>query len=371
MSELPCILGIETSCDETSAAVLLGGERILSNLVLSQAPLHRIYGGVVPELASREHLRAIVPIVRQALAAAEKSLAELDLIAVTQGPGLAGALLVGLTYAKSLSWAAGKPLIGVNHLEGHIQAVLLEQRRRALPGPEWPAVALLVSGGHTLLYQVEPRGAGYRYALLGRTRDDAAGEAYDKVAKLLALSYPGGPIIDRLAALGRENAVPFPRVKLKTRGAGESELDFSFSGVKTAVLRYVQTHPELESEIAQRRRAMAPLGNPGWEAWRDACSRDTLDLLASFQACVVRELASKALRACELRGARSLLLTGGVAANRRLRRELETAGGPPFYAPALELCTDNAAMIAAAAYPHFLLGERLPLDARAHAVWPL
>ncbi len=371
MSRLPLILGIETSCDETSAAVLEGDERILSNLVLSQAPVHRIYGGVVPELASREHLRAIVPIVREALATAGKSLAELDLIAVTQGPGLAGALLVGLTYAKSLSWAAGKPLIGVNHLEGHIQAVLLEQRRHGRPEPEWPAVALVVSGGHTMLYLVEPRGAGYHYLPLGRTRDDAAGEAYDKVAKLLALSYPGGPIIDRLACFGREDAIPFPRVRLKTRAGGESELDFSFSGLKTAVLRYVQTHADLQEQITIRRQKMSGHDHPGWEAWRDACSQHTLDLLASFQASVVHELASKALRACELRGARSLLVSGGVAANCRLRRSLEEAVGPACYAPALELCTDNAAMIAAAAYPHFLAGERLPLDARAFAVWPL
>ena len=371
MSALPLILGIETSCDETSAAVVEGGHRILSNLVLSQVPVHQIYGGVVPELASREHLRAIVPLVRQALAQAGKALNDLDLIAATQGPGLAGALLVGLTYAKSLSWAAGKPLIGVNHLEGHIQAVLLELRRQGRSEPEWPAVALLVSGGHTMLYQVEPQGDSYRYHLLGRTRDDAAGEAYDKVARLLALCYPGGPILDRLSVFGREDAIAFPRVRLKMRGGGESELDFSFSGLKTAVLRYIEAQAGLQAEIAARRQTMRGHPNPGWEAWRAACSPQTLDLIASFQASVVTELAAKALRACELSGARSLFVTGGVAANRRLRRALAESAGPPCYAPAVELCTDNAAMIAAAAYPHFLAGERLPLDARAFAVWPL
>ncbi|MGH9467485.1 MAG: tRNA (adenosine(37)-N6)-threonylcarbamoyltransferase complex transferase subunit TsaD [Terriglobales bacterium] len=356
------ILGIETSCDETAAAVVVEGRQILSNVVLSQIPVHAIYGGVVPELASREHLRGIVPVVRQALEqAGPLSLGAVDAIAVTHGPGLAGALLVGLSYAKALAWAAGKPLLGVNHLEGHVQAVLLEERRQQRPDPALPAVALVVSGGHTHLYfvegGVEGEGAGFRYRTLGRTRDDAAGEAYDKVAKLLGLGYPGGPVIDRLAALGDPEAVAFGRIQLKGNA-----LDFSFSGIKTAVLRRVQTSPQLAAGIAARERGVAELGHkPTLEDWQRICDQQTLDLVAAFQAAVVGDLVRRTLAAVEQvtaggEPAASIFLTGGVAANRALRQQLTAEAarlGLPVYAPAMALCTDNAAMIAAAAWPHF------------------
>src|SRR5579859_5944864 len=248
------ILGIESSCDETAAAVVGDGEHVLSNVVSSQIATHQPYGGVVPELASREHLRAIVPVVRQALAEAGKSYESIDAIAVTQGPGLAGALLVGISYAKALAFALGKPLITVNHLEGHIHAVLLEEKQKGNFHMEFPLLALVVSGGHTHLFLAEQRPRGWSYINIGRTRDDAAGEAYDKVAKLLGLGYPGGPVLDRLAAAA--NSVP-PPVKFgptKTRG---NPLDFSFSGLKTAVLYHVREHAEYAPEIAAREAALA------------------------------------------------------------------------------------------------------------------
>jgi len=352
------ILGIETSCDETAAAVIEDGARMLSNVVLSQVPVHRIYGGVVPELASREHLRGIVPVVRQALEQADvPSVAEVDAIAVTQGPGLAGALLVGITYAKSLSWAANKPLIAVNHLEGHVHAVLLEERRHGRPDPPLPALALVVSGGHTHLYTVARDSSGaYRYAPLGRTRDDAAGEAYDKVAKLLGLGYPGGPLIDKLAEFGDPRAVPFGPIRLKG-----NRLDFSFSGIKTAALRQVQRQG-WEPAIAARVQAVAALGrNPTLEEWHGLCDQATLDLIASFQHAVVRDLVERTAAAVDEGSAAgeqpaSIFLTGGVAANRALRREMQAAAdhlGLGLFAPALALCTDNAAMIATAAFPRF------------------
>lgn len=359
------ILGIETSCDETAAAVVVEGREILSNVVLSQVPVHQLYGGVVPELASREHLRGIVPVVRQALEqAGGLVLADMDAIAVTQGPGLAGALLVGLSYAKTLAWALGKPLIGVNHLEGHLQAVFLEERRHGRPDPPLPAMALVVSGGHTQLYLVEAarQGPGYRYRTLGRTRDDAAGEAYDKVAKLLGLGYPGGPLIDRLSEWGDPHAVAFGRIRLKG-----NPLDFSFSGIKTAVWRRVQTMPALAAGIPARQQALAALGRkPALEDWRALCDSATLDLVASFQAAVVGDLVRRTLAAVDALAAAaetpvaSIFLTGGVAANRALRREMQAAAGRMglrLFAPAMALCTDNAAMIAAAAWPHFQLAQ--------------
>src|SRR5579859_3059963 len=247
------ILGIESSCDETAAAVVRSGEQLISNVVASQIATHQPYGGVVPELASREHLRAIVPVVRQALAEAGKTYESIDAIAVTQGPGLAGALLVGISYAKALAFALEKPLITVNHLEGHIHAVLLEEKQKGNFQIDFPLLALVVSGGHTHLFLAEQREHGWTYTNIGRTRDDAAGEAYDKVAKLLGLGYPGGPILDRLAAAA--NSVP-PPVKFgptKTRG---NPLDFSFSGLKTAVLYHVREHAEYAPEIQQREEAM-------------------------------------------------------------------------------------------------------------------
>src|SRR2546428_2879793 len=236
------ILGIESSCDETAAAVVCSGEKIVSNVVCSQIATHQPYGGVVPELASREHLRAIVPVVRQALAEAKHTYNSVDAIGVTQGPGLAGALLVGISYAKALAFALDKPLIAVNHLEGHIHAVLLEERQKGNYQMQFPVLALVVSGGHTHLYLAEPENEGWTYENIGRTRDDAAGEAFDKVAKLLGLGYPGGPVIDALAKQGDPRAVKFGAAQIKHRNRGtpqdqQTPYDFSFSGIKTAVLR--------------------------------------------------------------------------------------------------------------------------------------
>src|SRR3954470_3096850 len=249
------ILGIESSCDETAAAVVRSGEQLISNVVASQIATHQPYGGVVPELASREHLRAIVPVVRQALDDAKRSYDSVDAIAVTQGPGLAGALLVGISYAKGLAFALDKPLIAVNHLEGHIHAVLLEERQKGNHEIRFPALALVVSGGHTHLYLAAPRGESWTYENIGHTRDDAAGEAFDKVAKLLALGYPGGPVIDRLSTHGDPRAVKFALSQIKhpdrnERGKNSDDrprFDFSYSGIKTAVLRYVETHAMKES----------------------------------------------------------------------------------------------------------------------------
>src|SRR5580658_397808 len=260
------ILGIESSCDETAAAVVRSGEQVVSNVVASQIAMHQPYGGVVPELASREHLRAIVPVVRQALAEAKHTYSSVDAIAVTQGPGLAGALMVGISYAKALALALDKPLIAVNHLEGHIHAVLLDLRQNVLRQNndrqnndrqegdhelQFPVLALVVSGGHTHLYLAEQNGNSWTYENIGHTRDDAAGEAFDKVAKLLGLGYPGGPIIDRLAPHGDPDAVKFTPARMKG-----NTLDFSFSGIKTAVLRWVEAH-DMTAEIAARRASGA------------------------------------------------------------------------------------------------------------------
>src|SRR5713226_8580251 len=264
------ILGIESSCDETAAAVVEDGERVLSSVVASQLATHGKYGGVVPELASREHLRAIVPTVRLAMEQAGSGWRDLAAIAVTEGPGLVGSLLVGITYAKSLCFAQGIPLIGVNHIEGHIHAVVLEARRAGAP-VELPALALVVSGGHTHLFEVGKR---CEYRLLGRTRDDAAGEAFDKVAKLLGFGYPGGPLIDLLAPYGDPRAVPFTLAKMKGNA-----LDFSFSGLKTAVLRWTQAR-DLAGEIQKRRELLAARPQPTAGEWRAVTPPETLDLLA-------------------------------------------------------------------------------------------
>jgi N6-L-threonylcarbamoyladenine synthase len=347
------ILGIETSCDETAAAVVEDGKAILSSVVASQLATHGKYGGVVPELASREHLRAIVPVVRLALEQAAKTMEDLSAVAVTEGPGLVGSLLVGITYAKSICFARGLPLIGVNHIEGHIHAVFLE----ASGGEsiEFPALALVVSGGHTHLFEVRE---GFAYRLLGKTRDDAAGEAYDKVAKLLGFGYPGGPIIDQLAPHGNPNAVKFTSPKMKG-----NTLDFSFSGLKTAVLRWVEQH-DLTREIEARRR----LENPGLEDWLRLTPRATLDLLASFQRTVIEELLRHAAASAEKIGARSLIVSGGVACNVGLRAAARNARLP--YAvlfPTPGLSTDNAAMIAAAAFPKLRQGRFDDFALRAQA----
>ena len=352
------ILGIESSCDETAAAVVADGEIVLSSVVASQLSTHGKYGGVVPELASREHLRAIVPVAREALQQSHTRLADLAAIAATVGPGLVGSLLVGLTYAKSLSFASGIPLIAVNHVEGHIHAVILEAQCAGTPA-EFPALALVVSGGHTHLFEVR---AGFQYRLLGKTRDDAAGEAFDKVAKLLGFSYPGGPIIDRLAPHGDPEAVQFTFAKMKG-----NPLDFSFSGLKTAVLRWVQGR-DMEAEIGARRRLLQGQPHPSEAEWLAVTPRTTLDLLASFQHAVITELLTRACTCAEQIAARSLIISGGVACNSGLRLAASAARLPyPVYFPSPALSTDNAAMIAAAAFPKLERGEFAGLDILAQA----
>ena len=405
------ILGIESSCDETAAAVVERGTWTRSSIVASQIGTHAPYGGVVPELASREHLRNIVPIMRAALAQAGCGLGDLDAVAVTSGPGLAGALLVGITYAKALAFARGIPLIAVNHLEGHIHAVLLEDRQlrsgtsesgtSETDGLPMPALALVVSGGHTHLFLARPPVAdaligksvgNWRYSLVGRTLDDAAGEAFDKVAKLLGLGYPGGPWIDQLAQFGNPKAVPFGfaqiKIKAHLEGKGQvartkaaqtapiAELDrhflFSFSGIKTAVLRYVEVHGLRASCEARQRALMAMIESGRTPTWQDAralCDQQTLDLIASFQHAVVGDLLRKTFAAAEAVGAASVLVTGGVAANRELRVRFAAEAakrGLPVAFPTLALSTDNAAMIAAAAWPRFLTREFAGLGLEAN-----
>jgi N6-L-threonylcarbamoyladenine synthase len=393
------ILGIESSCDETAAAVVERGARTLSSIVASQIATHARYGGVVPELASREHLRAIVPVVRTALAEAGIGLEDVDAIAVTAGPGLAGALLVGITFAKALGFAHELPVIAVNHLEGHIHAVLLEERQKQSSsgnsatemqvlrsaqddggvGNAGAALALVASGGHTHLYLARPETGGWRYKLLGRTVDDAAGEAYDKVAKLLGLGYPGGPWIDALARFGDARAVPFrfaqikPKVHLhgkapRTKAARTSpiaELDphfmFSFSGIKTAVLRYVELNGLRDGVKA---RIAAVLGGARPPKTREEalalCPQAVIDLAASFQHAVVGDLMKKTFAAAEAVGAVQILVTGGVAANGELRERFAAEAaqrGVRVAFPTPALSTDNAAMIAAAAWPRFVAQE--------------
>lgn len=352
------ILGIESSCDETAAAVVEDGQSVLSTVVASQIPTHGKYGGVVPELASREHLRAIVPVVREALDRAATPLDDLAAIAATVGPGLVGSLLVGLTYAKSLSFVRGIPLIAVNHIEGHIHAVIMEARRAGRP-VEYPALALVVSGGHTHLFEVRE---GFHYRLLGKTRDDAAGEAFDKVAKLLGYSYPGGPVIDCLAPYGNPDAVRFTFAKMKGNA-----LDFSFSGLKTAVLRWVESH-DMAGEIEARRTLLRERRQPTVEEWLSVTPERTRGLLASFQHAVVNELLTRAARCAGEIDARTLIVSGGVACNSGLRSAAAAARLPyPVLFPSPGLSTDNAAMIAAAAFPKLLRREFAALDIKADA----
>ncbi len=440
------ILGIETSCDETAAAIVERGERTVSSVVASQIATHARYGGVVPELASREHLRAIVPVVRAALAEANVTLADLDAVAVTSGPGLAGALLVGITYAKALAFANKLPLIAVNHLEGHIHAVLLREREEglakaatqeaavsasknvsgsALPkdnhrsfapltpprkscatGPQAcsaqddkgvddygalvggaSALALVVSGGHTHLYLARAAESTWNYQLVGRTVDDAAGEAFDKVAKLLGLGYPGGPWIDALAKFGDPSAVAFSfaQIKVKAHLGGKpprtkaartapiARLDprflFSFSGIKTAVLRYVELHG-MRSEARERvSRVLVNFKPPQTrEQALELCPQATLDLIASFQHAVIGDLMKKTIAAADSLSAKRILVTGGVAANRELRERFTAEAarrGLSVSFPTLTLSTDNAAMIAAAAWPRLLAREFAPAELSA------
>src|SRR2546422_1595400 len=323
------VLGIETSCDETAAAIVQDGREILSNVIYSQVKTHTPYGGVVPELASREHLLKIRPIVDQAFADAGVNLDGIDGIAATCGPGLIGSLLVGLTYAKALAFSKRKPLAAVNHIEGHIYSVSFDH-----PNAEFPALALVVSGGHTNLFWVESDTGDFRqlrYQLVGKTRDDAAGEAYDKVAKLVGLPYPGGPVIDRLARTGNREAISFSIAKISDRS-----LDFSFSGLKTAVLRMVKENEKLKED---------PL---------------RLDLLAGFQEAVVNMLWSTTARAVTLLSPRSIMLSGGVAANSRLREvfaERTAEAGLKFYYPKPILPTGNAAMLAPGGTARLMRGE--------------
>ena len=323
------VLGIESSCDETAAAVIEDGRVIRSNVIASQVATHAPFGGVVPELASREHLDNIAPVVTSALDQANVTLDQIDGIAVTQGPGLIGSLLVGISFAKSLAMVARKPLVGVNHIEGHIYSVVFEN-----PPVQYPALALIVSGGHTTLFFIPEEG---RYAVLGRTRDDAAGEAYDKVAKLLGLGYPGGPVIDRLAPAGNPRAVnlvfTLPRMD-------SPNLDFSFSGLKTAVLRYVR-----ENEIAPVEKGSEP-------------DQQIVDLVASFQDKVIRSLLVRLRKAVGRHHPRTIILAGGVACNSALRAAVNAEDfGAPVYYPSPLLTTDNAAMIAAAGHARLVRGE--------------
>jgi N6-L-threonylcarbamoyladenine synthase len=346
------ILGIETSCDETSAAVVeetgnaAAPWAIRSNVIASQIPIHREWGGVVPELASRQHIRDICGVVERALGEADTTWRDLGAIAVTQGPGLVGSLLVGVSFAKAAAAAAGLPLIAVHHLAGHIESLALQNGELPLP-----AVVLVVSGGHTSLYLVDRPGS---YQLLSRTRDDAAGEAYDKVAKLLGLGYPGGPILDRLAAIGNDRAIALPTTRLThaDRNAPElkGDLDFSFSGLKTAVLRHVTAHEGTmtDAEIA--------------------------DIAASFQRVVVTALVERLFVAARRYQARSVGVAGGVSANSRLRADLLVRGQAremPTFLPSLALATDNAAMIAAAGLRKFRAGILAPPDLNADAALPL
>jgi N6-L-threonylcarbamoyladenine synthase len=374
------ILGIESSCDETAAAVVRSGEQLISNVVASQIATHQPYGGVVPELASREHLKAIVPVVRQALAEANQTYNSVDAIAVTQGPGLAGALMVGISYAKALAFALDKPLIAVNHLEGHIHAVLLEERQKGNHDLQFPVLALVVSGGHTHLYLAAQKNESWTYGNIGHTRDDAAGEAFDKVAKLLGLGYPGGPIIDRLAPHGDPTAVKFPPAQIKHRDRrehrGKKEVeserprfDFSYSGIKTAVLRYVEIH-EMRHSIESRRKVLANISKPKFEDYFANSDKKTLGLVASFQRAIVEDLVGKTLAAARAYDVATLFVTGGVAANNELRQTFEQRGaedGLRVYFPSRPLSTDNAAMIAAAAYPKFVAKDFAAMDFSAEA----
>ncbi len=374
------ILGIESSCDETAAAVVADGERILSSVVASQVLTHAKYGGVVPELASREHLRKIVPVMEEALQRGGVTLTGIDAFAVTEGPGLIGSLLVGLVYGKALALSLGKPLVGVNHLEGHLHAVFLENKIAVAAGKTTevaraPLVALVVSGGHTVLYRMDfDREAGnaapqYKYKRLGQTRDDAAGEAFDKVAKLLALGYPGGPVIDKLARHGNPQAVEFGRIKM--RG---NPRDFSFSGIKTAVLYRVRGSP-LETEAAARREWLrSAVPHVTADELRVKCSQATLDLIASFQNAVVADLVERTLDAADAERLDTVFVSGGVACNSLLRERFADAAkrsGFKVFFPSPALSTDNAAMIAAAGYPKLLAGRRDRVALTAHAAFPL
>jgi N6-L-threonylcarbamoyladenine synthase len=332
------ILGIETSCDETAAAVVENGRLILSSVVASQIDLHAQFGGVFPEVASRQHIKAIYTIIDQALQQAHMTLSDLDAVAVTRGPGLPGSLVVGMNTAKGLALGSGLPLIGVNHLEGHLYSAWVYKPDTALPNPpKFPLAALIVSGGHTELVLMKDH---LHYQHLGATLDDAAGEAFDKVARLLGLEYPGGPSIQNASTEGDPAAYNFPRAWL------EDSWDFSFSGLKTAVMREVR---QIDSHI----------------------SLPVADLAASFQAAVVDVLVTKTIKAAKEYSAKNILIAGGVSANRALRHSIQMNATCPVHIPPIWLCTDNAAMIAGAGYFRFKRGQRDPLDMDVLPNWPL
>lgn len=327
------ILGIESSCDETAAAVVKNGREILSSVISSQIELHRPFGGVFPELAAREHLAKIEPVVKESLMKAGIEFKDLDAVAVTQGPGLIGSLLVGVSYAKALAWGLEIPFIGVNHIEGHVYSIVFEN-----PPVEYPALALIVSGGHTNLFYIPEEG---KYKIVSRTRDDAAGEAFDKVGKMLGLSYPGGPVIEKIAKTGDAAKIKFPIAKIS-----DGRPDFSFSGLKTAVSRYIR-----ENEIL-------PASD------NESVSQEIRDIAASFQLTVVKSLMINVEKLAIQLQPKTLIVAGGVACNGALREAAETFGlkmNLPVYFPSKHLSTDNAAMIAAAGYFHLQKGERSDL----------
>ncbi|WP_298402656.1 tRNA (adenosine(37)-N6)-threonylcarbamoyltransferase complex transferase subunit TsaD [uncultured Chloroflexus sp.] len=351
MNQLPddfTILALETSCDETAAAVVRGGRTVVSNIVASQMATHERYGGVVPEIASRQHILSLAPVVRAALAALPNGWNDVHAVAATQGPGLSGALLTGLNAAKAMAWQRGLPFVAVNHLEAHLYAGWLGSD----PPPPFPLVALLVSGGHTLLALIRDHG---QYVLLGQTRDDAAGEAFDKVARILGLGYPGGPAIQAAAAQATSGGV-LPRAWLR------DSYDFSFSGLKTAVLHRVQDRLAQAARLSGRKGGNEP-------AQLDAPF--VAQMAYAFQESVVDVLVSKTVDAARRHGAQAILLAGGVAANRRLREELIRRAHVPVHLPALDLCTDNAAMVAAAAFYRFHTGVQHGWDVDVTANLPL
>lgn len=334
------ILGIETSCDETAAAVVQDGREILSNVIASQVDIHSRYGGIVPEVASRQHLLTIIPVIREAMSKAEVEWPDIDAVAVTHGPGLAGSLLVGVNIAKAISLSRNLPLVGINHLEGHIYANWLEGE-----SPEFPALCLIVSGGHSDLLLMRGHGD---YQPLGRTRDDAAGEAFDKVARILDLGYPGGPAIEKTSAAGSGKGLRLPRAWLKGTD------DFSFSGLKTAVLHLVSGS---SGGATRKGRPLSPIKNVSSGGSDTSDKPETSDVAAGFQEAVIDVLVGKTTAAATRVEARNILLCGGVAANSTLRRELVKRSPVPTLIPSPILCTDNAAMIASCGYFHLNAGK--------------
>ena len=330
------ILGIESTCDETAAAVVADGRAVLSNVVASQAHLHAKYRGVVPEIASRAHIENILPVLRESLQQANTALEEIDAISVAHRPGLIGSLLIGVTAAKTLAWSMGKPLIGVDHVHAHLYSVMLAENS---PSPTFPAVGLVVSGGHTALYEMK---SFVEVQLVGSTIDDAVGEAYDKVSAILGLGYPGGPIIDKLAESGDGGAIRFPRTLL-----GRDSFDFSFSGLKTAVLYHVRGVPGKGQQIKQMQVALG--------------ESELANISAGFQAACIEVITTKLKRAAKRLGAKSIVIGGGVSANRGLRQALEKFSLPVFFPP-LPYCTDNAAMSAALAHLFYERKDFSPLS---------